>query len=50
MEKEVFMDTNVFTQIVGDIQNAADNLVLSDSALKNSDCLNGFPAGNHYDY
>ena len=45
MEKEVFMDTNVFTQIVGDIQSAADNLVLSDSALKNSDCLNGFPAG-----
>ena len=45
MEKEVFMDTNVFTGIVGDIQNAADNLVLSDGALKSSECLEDFPAG-----
>lgn len=45
MAEKVFMDTNVFTGIVGDIQSAADNLVLSDNALKNSECLEGFPAG-----
>ncbi len=44
-EKMVFMDTGVFTGIVEDIRGAADNLVFSDNALKNSDCLNGFPAG-----
>ena len=44
-EKMVFMDTGVFTGIVEDIRGAADNLVLSDNALRNSDCLNGFPAG-----
>ncbi len=45
VEREVFMDTNVFTGIVGDIQSAADNLVLSDKALKNTSCLEGFTAG-----
>lgn len=45
VENMVFMDTGVFTGIVEDIRGAADNLVLSDNALKNSDCLNGFPAG-----
>ena len=45
VERKVFMDTNVFTGIVGDIQSAADNLVLSDRALKNTSCLEGFTAG-----
>ena len=44
-ENKVFMDTGVFTGIVEDIRDAADNLVLSDSALKNSEFLKGFPAG-----
>ena len=44
-EDKVFMDTNVFTGIVNDINNAADHLVLSDSALNSSDCLEEFPAG-----
>ncbi len=44
-EEKVFMDTNVFTGIVEDIRNAADYLVLSDNALKNSECLGNFPAG-----
>ena len=45
VEREVSMNTNVFTGIVGDIQSAADTLVLSDRALKNSSCLEGFTAG-----
>lgn len=44
-ERDIFMDTNVFTGIVGDIQSAAENLVLSDNALKNTSCLEGFTAG-----
>ena len=44
-ERDIFMDTNVFTGIVGDIQSAAENLVLSDNALKNTSCLEGFNAG-----
>ena len=44
-EDKVFMDTGVFTGIVEDIKNAADHLVLSDSALNSSEFLEGFPAG-----
>ena len=44
-ERDIFMDTNVFTGLVGDIQSAAENLVLSDNALKNTSCLEGFTAG-----
>ena len=44
-EDKVFMDTRVFTGIVENIRNAADHLVLSDSALNSSEFLEEFPAG-----
>ena len=44
-EKEVFMDTNVFTDIVHGISGAASECVFSDNALKRADRLDTFNAG-----
>ena len=44
-EREVFMDTNVFTGIVTDIQNAAASCELSDSPLGNLKVVEGTEAG-----
>ena len=43
--KEVFIDTNIFTNIVDDIQNAAAGCVLSDEPLGNMDVMAGTDAG-----
>ena len=43
--KEVFIDTNIFTNIVNDIQNAATGCVLSDEPLGNMDVMAGTDAG-----
>ena len=44
-EKEVFIDTNVFTGIVTDIQNTASNCDLSDEPLGNLKVMEGTEAG-----
>ncbi|WP_026666889.1 hypothetical protein [Butyrivibrio sp. AE2005] len=44
-EREVFIDTNVFTGIVTDIQNAAASCELSDSPLGNLKVMEGTEAG-----
>ena len=43
--KEVFIDTNIFTNIVDDIQNAAVGSVLSDEPLGNMEVMAGTDAG-----
>ena len=44
-EKEVFIDTNVFTNIVRDIKNAASNCVLTNDPLGNIKVMEGTDAG-----
>ena len=44
-EREVSIDTNVFTGIVEEIRNSADSLVLSERAFGSASCLEGFDAG-----
>lgn len=44
-EKNVFMDTNVFSNIVNGISGAASECLLSDSALKQANLLDTFNAG-----
>lgn len=43
--KEVSIDTNIFTNIVDDIQNAAAGCVLSDEPLGNMEAMTGTDAG-----
>ena len=44
-EKEVFMDTNVFTNIVDNIQSAAASCVLSDEPLGIMNVMEGTDVG-----
>ena len=44
-EKEVFMDTGVFTGIVDDIRGAASECIFLDSALNQAGRLDTFKAG-----
>ncbi|MBO4912503.1 MAG: hypothetical protein J5504_07235 [Butyrivibrio sp.] len=44
-EREVFIDTNVFTGIVENIQNAAASCILSDGLLGNLKVMEGTDTG-----
>mgnify|MGYP006935963095 CR=1 FL=1 len=44
-ENSVFMDTNVFSNIVDGIRGTASECVFSDSALKQADRLDTYKAG-----
>ena len=44
-EDKVFMDTNVFTEIVDDIQGAANACVFPDNSISKASSLDTFDAG-----